>query len=108
MVIPRGHPQKEAGPPSSGNALNLVPYLPPLETISSSLPILWESIACSTVVQLPATMALMIPCAILGGSIASSTAPCNYGFIDSLWAKLGSQICRFLQAVAQRNDSPAC
>jgi hypothetical protein len=53
-------------------------------------------------------MALMIPCAILGGSIASSTAPCNYGFIDSLWAKLGSQICRFLQAVAQRNDSPAC
>jgi inorganic pyrophosphatase len=28
----------------------------------------------------------------------SSTAPCNYGFIDSLWAKLGSPIYRFLQA----------
>jgi hypothetical protein len=73
MAIPRGHHQKEAGPPSSGNALNLVRYLPPLETISSSLPILWESIAYSTFVQLPGTMTLMIPCAILWESIACST-----------------------------------
>jgi len=73
MAIPRGHRQKETGPPSSGNALNVVPYLPPLETISSSLAILWESIACSTVVQVPATVALMIPCAVFWESIARST-----------------------------------
>ncbi len=62
MVIPRGHPQKEAGPLSSGNALNLVPYLPPLETISSSL------------AYFVGINRLFYRC----------TAPCNYGFNDSL------------------------
>jgi len=122
MVIPRGHHQKEAGPPSSGNALSLVPYLLPLETISSSLPILWESIASSTVVQLPATMALSIPCAILWESIRlfySSTAPCNYGFIDSLcdfvginspvlqfYSSLQLWLYRFLVGETRQSDLP--